>query len=193
MEQDEIEMPVGSEEGKSAGEIISEVREKHRRKKRGQLKGDAWHAAREAKRLAREGSETSSVSQQSAVTPAPPVDKELVRKSVDSLLKAIDGVITRRCYGVAMIVSEEDKLFSQSITAQIQMQQDERELMASLSAEIAVKYSLLGQYAPEILFTIALGGYTVRTLGVFSKLKELGKELARKRKAEKGESLTQAE
>lgn len=104
---------------------------------------------------------------------SPPIDLELVRKSVKGILSAVDDLIGRKIYRFALHVSEQDKGFATSIVHEMEMTPDEKDIISNLSGVICQKYQLLGQYAPELLLGVCLAGYGTRTWLTLRKLRQL--------------------
>lgn len=125
----------------------------------------------------------SGANVQNTPAPAPAIDKELVRKSVESLVKAIDKINQRKLYRLALLASYEDKNYAAAFAGETAATVEEIELVSNLSAELCTKYEILGQYAPEILFLFAVGGYTIKSLVAYSKLGEMISDRKEKEKA----------
>lgn len=131
----------------------------------------------------------SAGSRQATISPAgiqaerPPIDKELVKKSVASLCKVVDSIVARHIYRAAYIVSKEDKQFSVGMVQEVQMTTDEQELIAGLSAEVCERWQLLGQYAPELLLAICVIGYASRPFFATMKLREFAEQQKKKASA----------
>lgn len=161
----------GLKPSSGVGEIISQVGQAHvgKRKPGRPKKQDSTPIGTDSSTSTNQAS-TGNVSVQ---PPVSPIDKELIRKSVESLLRAFDSIIVRRVYQTAMLVSKDDKPFSTQIATNSAITKDELDLIPSLSAEIAAKYQLLGQYAAEILLGICIVGYGTRTVITFNKLHEM--------------------
>lgn len=114
---------------------------------------------------------------------SPPLDLELVRKSVRGILSALDDLVGRKIYRFALHVSDKDKGFATSIVHEMEMTPDEKDIISNLSGVICQKYQLLGQYAPELLLGVCLAGYGTRTWLTLRKLRQLAEERAERMKA----------
>jgi hypothetical protein len=166
------------------GDIINQVGESHA------IKRKPGRPAKNPFATSGKSSTDTSASAPSATQgvqqPSPPIDKELIRKSVESLLRAFDSIIVRRVYQTAMLVSKDDKQFSTTLAGNAAITKDELDLIPSLSAEVAAKYQILGQYAAEILLGVCIVGYGTRTVITFNKLREMAElhKLAKERVAQ---------
>jgi hypothetical protein len=111
---------------------------------------------------------------------APKVDKVLIEKTVRSLCKVTDSMVCRTIKRLALRVSEDDEGFARSMVEGVAMHQDEQDMLAETSAALAEKYSIVGQYAPEVILIVAITAYASRTYTTIQELKSLAKKLAPK-------------
>ncbi|MBI3868815.1 MAG: hypothetical protein HY299_09815 [Verrucomicrobia bacterium] len=111
-----------------------------------------------------------------------PVDPLLVKRTIKTLLKVVDGYTCRRIYGTTLRITADDNLAA-SFAAEVGLTEEESTLISDLSAVLAQKYQLAGTYAPEILLGVCVAGYGTRCYMMLQKLDELEAKLAPKEKA----------
>jgi hypothetical protein len=100
---------------------------------------------------------------------APAVDVALVKKTVESVIGAIDGAIMRKVYSTHFRVSK-DEAGAKELAITAGMTKDELAVISECTGVVCQKYNLLGQYAPEAMLLAVATGYSLRVIFVFRKL-----------------------
>lgn len=100
---------------------------------------------------------------------SPQVDVELVKKTVQSVIGAIDGAIIRKVYATCYKVSKDDE-GSKELARTAGITKDEVAVISECAGVVCQKYNVLGQYAPEIMLLAVTTGYGIRVAFVFRKL-----------------------
>lgn len=108
------------------------------------------------------------------------VDGELIRKVVSSGLKTVDAVLNRNLTALARL-AQFDNEQGREIVDSAKMLPEENATISELSGVLAEKHGILGQYAPEFLWVVAVGGYAARQIGTSLQLRGLIKQIAKQR------------
>lgn len=110
--------------------------------------------------------------QTDAAAVAPQVDVALVKKTVESVIGAIDGAIIRKVYATHLRISK-DEGAAKELATTAGITKDEMAVIAECTGVVCQKYNILGQYAPEAMLLAVGVGYGLRVTFVFRKLNVL--------------------
>jgi hypothetical protein len=101
--------------------------------------------------------------------PGSQIDIALVKKTVESVIGAIDGAIIRKVHRVAYLASKDEGLAKEFATTAA-ITKDEMEVVSTCAGVICQKYNVMGQYAPEAMLLAVIAGYSIRVVVTFRKL-----------------------
>lgn len=88
----------------------------------------------------------------------------------------IDGIVSRKIERAVAKIPGVSPAEVKQTGQDIRVTEEERGMIGGLCASLAVKYGLLGQYAPEVLLVGVVAGWSGRVFWAFKRIDELASQ-----------------
>lgn len=111
------------------------------------------------------------------------VNLELVQKSVEAIVGAIDGILCRRIALKAKRLGCDDQL-AEEFWRTAGMTKSEAEVISKSTSAIFARHEILARYAPEIMLGCVVTAYGVRMVTVIKRLDDIEQKQLKSRNHE---------